>query len=63
VYRSEKSGKDYERLTEKPIRRTTFSDETVKPGTAYYYVVTAVDQTGNEGPQSKEQKSLAERLR
>ena len=27
VYRSRKSGRDYERLTEKPIDRTTFSDD------------------------------------
>jgi fibronectin type 3 domain-containing protein len=63
VYRSVKSGRDYEKLTEKPIKRTTFSDETVKPGTMYYYVVTAVDEAGNESAHSKELRATAERVR
>lgn len=63
VYRSLRSGKDYERLTEKPIIRTTFSDEAVKHGTTYYYIITALDAAGNEGPPSREQKAFAERLR
>jgi fibronectin type 3 domain-containing protein len=63
VYRSVKSGRDYERLTDKPINRTTFSDVTVKPGVVYYYTVTAVDQSGNESPMSKEQKAYAEKGR
>jgi fibronectin type 3 domain-containing protein len=63
VYRSTRSGKEFERLTDKPINRTTFSDETVKPGVLYYYVVTAVDDSGNESPGSKEQKAYAEKLR
>ncbi len=61
VYRSTKAGKDYERLTEKPIDRTTFSDETVKPGVLYHYVITAVDTSGNESPKSKEHKAYAEK--
>lgn len=63
VYRSTKSGRDFERITEKPINRTTFSDETVKPGVQYYYVVTAVDRSGNESPASKEQQAYAEKKR
>ncbi len=63
VYRSLKSGKDYEPLTDKPVNRTTFSDEAVRHGTTYYYMITAVDAAGNEGPASKEQKAFAERLR
>jgi fibronectin type 3 domain-containing protein len=63
VYRSTKSGRDYQRLTDKPINRTTFSDETVKPGVLYYYAVTAIDESGNESPMSKEQKAYAEKLR
>jgi fibronectin type 3 domain-containing protein len=63
VYRSTKSGKDYDRLTEKPINRTTYSDETVSGGMTYYYVITAVDQAGNESGRSKERKAFAEKLR
>lgn len=63
VYRSGKSGREYEKLTDKPIQRTTFSDETVRPGTVYYYTVTAVDEAGNEGPPSKELKAAAEKAR
>jgi fibronectin type 3 domain-containing protein len=63
VYRSTKSGRDYQRLTDKPINRTTFSDETVRPGILYYYAVTAVDVSGNESAMSKEQKAYAEKLR
>jgi fibronectin type 3 domain-containing protein len=63
VYRSVKSGRDYERLTDKLLNRTTFSDVKVKPGVVYYYTVTAVDLSGNESPMSKEQKAYAEKGR
>ena len=63
VYRSKKSGRDYVRLTEKPINRTTYSDESAKPQVAYYYVVSAVDRSGNESAFSKEQTAYAEKLR
>jgi len=35
----------------------------VKPGILYHYVVTAVDEAGNEGPQSREFSARAERMR
>jgi fibronectin type 3 domain-containing protein len=63
VYRSAKSGRERDRLTDKPINRTTFNDETVKPDILYYYVVTAVDEAGNESEASQEQKAYAEKLR
>lgn len=63
VYRSTKSGREYRRLTDKPIDRTTFSDDTVKPRVLYYYAVSAVDRSGNESGLSKELKAYAERLR
>ncbi len=63
VYRSRKSGRNYVRLTEKPINRTTYSDERAKPQVMYYYVVSAVDRSGNESAFSKEQKAYAEKLR
>ncbi len=63
VYRSTRSGRGFERITDKPIKRTTFSDETVKNRVWYYYAVTAVDDSGNESRKSKEQKAFAEKLR
>lgn len=62
VYRSTKSGKEFARRTNKPINRSTYSDETVTPGVLYSYAVTAVDTSGNESPMSKEQKASAEKL-
>ncbi|MFA5072587.1 MAG: hypothetical protein WC539_01600 [Nitrospirota bacterium] len=62
VYRSTRSGRAYERLTEKPLNRTTFSDETVKARTTYYYVVTSVDKYGNESAHSREHKAFVENI-
>ena len=62
VYRSIRRGKNYERLTDKLLARTTFSDETVRSGKTYYYVVTAVDQSGNESDYSLERKVFVEKL-
>jgi fibronectin type 3 domain-containing protein len=63
VYRSTRSGKGFKRLTNKPINRSTYSDETMTAGVSYYYAVTAVDASGNESPMSEEQKAYAETLR
>lgn len=63
VYRSTRSGRGYERLTEKPINRTTYSDESVKGGAVYYYAITAVDRSGNESARSAEKKASVEKLR
>ncbi len=49
-----RSGGDYERLTDKALTRTTFSDETAKQGAVYYYMITAVDRAGNESTGSVE---------
>ncbi len=62
IYRSTKSGRDRERLNDKPLARTTYSDESVEPGRSYYYVVTAVDQSGNESEPCKEQAARAEKF-
>lgn len=63
VYRSIRSGKDRDRLTDKPLNRTTYSDTTVKAGVTYYYVITAVDTSGNESAWSEERKVFVEKLR
>ncbi len=63
IYRSVKRGSGYKRLTDKPLKRTTFSDETVKSGTTYYYAISAVDKAGNEGRRSKSVNAYPEKLR
>ena len=63
VYRSSKSGSEYERLTAAPLNRTTFSDETARQGATYYYAITAVDRSGNESRRSKERKTYTEKIR
>lgn len=63
VYRSRRSAREYQRLTEKPINRTTFSDEEAIAGVTWYYALTAVDQAGNESPLSKEQKAVAVKMK
>jgi fibronectin type 3 domain-containing protein/predicted small lipoprotein YifL len=63
VYRTLRSGRDYERLTDKVITRTTFSDETAKQGAVYYYMITAVDRAGNESTRSEEKVASIETLR
>jgi fibronectin type 3 domain-containing protein len=63
VYRSTRSGKGFERQTDKVLARTTYSDETVTPGIAYYYYITAVDRSGNESAGSVEKKTYVEKFR
>lgn len=63
VYRVTKGSGDHERLTEKPVNRTTYSDETVKQGTTYFYTITAVDRNGNESARAKEVRAVTERIR
>ncbi len=63
VYRSTRHGRNYQKLTNKAITLTTFSDETAKQGVVYYYMVTAVDKAGNESAGSVEKQALIEKLR
>jgi fibronectin type 3 domain-containing protein len=63
VYRSTRGGKNYQKLTDKPLTLTTFSDESAKQGASYYYAVSAVDQAGNEGARSGKKKTRIEKLR
>lgn len=62
VYRGTKSG-EAARLTERPINRSTYSDDAVQQGMTYYYAVTAVDTTGNESARSKEYRTYTEKVR
>ncbi len=57
VHRSGSSGGPYVRRTSGPIPATEtldFVDSTVDPGGRYFYVVTAIDESGNESPFSEE---------
>ncbi len=55
VYRSEAPGFNPDSTTKVgEVGRETFVDENVQKGKTYYYRVSAVDHSGNEGPVSKE---------
>lgn len=54
VYRSDRSGDGYELLTREPVEATTWRDETVRPGEAYYYVLTSIEHSGLESGYSAE---------
>ncbi|MDH4163260.1 MAG: hypothetical protein OEW15_11315 [Nitrospirota bacterium] len=63
VYRTVKSGAEAIPLTDKPVNRTTYSDDTVQPAMTYYYRITAVDRSGNESVPSREFKTYTEKIR
>jgi len=48
VYRSEKSGGPYSKLTTDPVAGTAYTDRMVQNGHTYFYRVTAVDKQGHE---------------
>ncbi|NIV32158.1 MAG: alpha-amylase, partial [Anaerolineae bacterium] len=58
VYRSPVTGGGYERLSDLPLTSPAFTDDTVVNGRTYYYVVTAVDELGNESGRSNEASAL-----
>jgi hypothetical protein len=56
VYRKAHSEANYYRITPSPLPKTTFKDQDIKAGEAYFYKITAVDKASppNESPFSKE---------
>jgi len=54
VYRATQSGGPYTLITNTAVVGTTFTDTTVAAGQTYFYVVTAVDGSGNESVNSNE---------
>jgi hypothetical protein len=48
VYRGTQSGGPYVALNNAPGPSTSYSDNSVQAGQTYYYVVTAIDGSGNE---------------
>jgi hypothetical protein len=58
VYRSNRSGGSYKRITERPVRgMTVFRDNDVKPCKTYYYVITSVTAEGLESAYSQEHEA------
>jgi hypothetical protein len=54
VYRSTSSGTGYSRLNSSSNTGLSYSDSTVQSSQTYFYVTTAVDNSGNESPFSSE---------
>jgi hypothetical protein len=54
VYRAEQSGGPYVAATPDHVFHTLFRDRGLESSVRYYYVVTAIDSSGNEGPPSPE---------
>ena len=54
ISRSERSGDGYGLLTPEPVAGTTYRDEAVEPGRAYYYVATSLEHCGLESGYSNE---------
>jgi flagellar hook assembly protein FlgD len=54
LYRSQLSGGGYIRVNPSPVQNLSYKDVGLTNGTAYYYVVTSLDQLGNESAYSKE---------
>ncbi len=54
VYRGSTSGGPYTLVTGSPVAGTSYTDSTVLAGQTYFYVVTAVDASGNESVYSNE---------
>jgi hypothetical protein len=52
VYRSDKPEGPYVKVNAALVTDTTYVDEGLADGQTYYYRITAVDQDGNESPQS-----------
>ncbi len=54
VYHSTTAGGPYVQATRDLVEHTTFTDIELTPSTRYYYVVAAIDESGNESPVSPE---------
>jgi Abnormal spindle-like microcephaly-assoc'd, ASPM-SPD-2-Hydin/Protein of unknown function (DUF1573) len=54
VYRSTTSGSGYAKINSAVVASVAYDDTTVQSGTTYYYVVTAVDSSGDESTDSNQ---------
>ncbi len=58
LYRATTSGGPYKKLNPLPLTATTYLDDDVASGVAYFYTATAIDSATNESPYSDEVKAL-----
>lgn len=58
VYRGSQSGGPYVALTGAADASTTYTDSSVQAGQTYYYVVTAIDGSGNESVYSNQAQAV-----
>lgn len=58
VYRGTQAGGPYGALNSAPNAGTTFTDAAVQAGGTYYYVVTAVDASGNQSAYSNQAQAV-----
>jgi fibronectin type 3 domain-containing protein len=58
VYRSTVSGQSYVKVNTSLVTGVNYTDSTVKSGTTYFYVTTAVDSSGNESVHSNEVQAV-----
>ena len=58
VYRSTVSGTGYIKLNSSPVSGLTYADSSVRNGTTYFYVATAVDSGGRESTYSNEMQAV-----
>jgi len=54
IYRSTSSGANYTKINSLILTNTNYQDTNIQSGTTYYYVVTAIDNLGNESIYSGE---------
>lgn len=57
VYRGTHAGGPYTKIDSQTVASTSFNDDTVDPGQAYYYVTTAVDDKNTESDFSNESQA------
>jgi chitodextrinase len=53
VLRKFKDSGDWEQINKGLVPENTFTDKQVEPGKTYLYKVKAVDESGNQSPESK----------
>jgi hypothetical protein len=58
IYRSTTSGGSYTKLNTSLVVPTSYTDSTVQAGLTYYYVVTAVDTSGDESVYSNQAQAV-----
>ena len=58
VYRSTTDGANYVKITASPVPTTNYVDSNVDSGTTYYYVTTAVDESGSESGYSNQASAV-----